>query len=269
MVQSPEKAGMPRSGMERRDDLNLIADALQSAGEILRDFADREFVIRHKPGGSIVTEADIEVDRLLRSILLRPGEGWLSEEQAPSANRFEAGRVWIVDPLDGTDQFVARIPEWCVSIGLAESGVAVAGGIYNAASDEMILGAVGAGVTLNGHPASVSAAACLRDARVLASRSEYERGEWEPFEPAARIRPVGSIAYKMGLVAAGLADATWTLLPRNEWDVAAGAALVAAAGGTVRTPGWRPLRFNQPDTVIPGIVSCAPGLAEEIHTLLG
>jgi myo-inositol-1(or 4)-monophosphatase len=256
--------------MERRDDdLRRIENALGAAGEILLRFAVRGFKVRRKAGGSLVTDADLEIDRLLHSILPRAGEGWLSEEQDPSDERFGARRVWIVDPLDGTEQFVAGIPEWCVSIGLVDDGVPVAGGIYNPAADEMIVGALGVGVFRNGQPVSVSSSASLTGTLVLASRSEHDWGDWDRFENSGfRIRAVGSIAYKMGLVAAGQADATWTLSPRHEWDIAGGAALVAAAGGIVRTLDWRGPRFNRPALSVPGLVACAPGVAEDIRILL-
>ena len=106
----------------------------------------------------------------------------------------------------------------------------MAGGIFNPVSNELILGAVGVGVWLNDEPVRVTNRTDLSGAIVLASRSETARGEWKRFENMGLdIRPTGSVAYKLGLVAAGLADATWTLVPKNEWDVAGGAALVAAA----------------------------------------
>ena len=143
--------------------------------------------------------------------------------------------MWVVDPLDGTREFVEGIPEWCVSVGLVEDGEPWPAGIATRPPARMILGA-GPGVTLNGRPARVSGRRELAGAMVLASRSEVRRGEWEGYrdEPFT-IRPMGSVAYKLALVAAGLADATWTLAPKHEWDVAAGVALVLAAGGQVRT----------------------------------
>ncbi len=255
--------------MQRQDDLSLITDALHEAGEMLRRFASREVEVRYKSGGSPVTDADIAVDRMLRARLLRRGEGWLSEEHELSDDRLRMRRVWIVDPLDGTNEFIARVPEWCVSIGLAEDGAAVAGGVYNPVTHEMIVGAVGSGLSLNGRAVAASSADNLRDATVLASRSEYARGEWTRFEKAGlRIRAVGSVAYKMGLVAAGLGDATWTLAGKHEWDVAAGTALVQAAGGTVRTLDWRAPKFNCRAPLLTGIVACAPGLADAVRRAL-
>ena len=152
----------------------------------------------------------------------------------------------MVDPLDGTREFVQGIPEFCISIAMVESGIPVAGGICNPATDELILGSRDFGVTYNGQPAKPSQRRELHGALVLASRSETKRGEWKQFESAEfNVRPMGSVAYKLGLVAAGRADLTFTLVPKNEWDVAAGAALVLSAGGFVQTLEHTDLKCNR------------------------
>lgn len=162
------------------------------------------------------------------------------------------------------------LPEWCVSVGLVEEGVAIAGGIANPATGETVLGGEGFGVTLNGSRTAASARAGLEGALVLASRSEVGRGEWRRFETAPfRVQPVGSVAYKLALVAAGRADATWTLSPKHDWDVAAGAALVRAAGGVVFTPSGLPPRFDRPSPKLHGLIAAGPYLAGEVARLLG
>src|SRR5262249_28046095 len=149
------------------------------------------------------------------------------EESVDDLSRLEKSRVWVVDPLDGTREFVAGIPEFAISVALVEDGRPVAGGICNPATQEMFIGSIGYGGTYNNQPVRSTQKSSLRDALVLASRSEVSRGQWKRFEGANfRIRPTGSIAYKLALVSAGLADATLTLTPKNEWDIVAGAALV-------------------------------------------
>jgi myo-inositol-1(or 4)-monophosphatase len=225
--------------------------------------------VDRKAGGDPVTDADRAVDAALRAVLVRPGEGWLSEETADDLTRLEAGRVWIVDPLDGTREFVSGIPEWCVSVGLIEDGEPVAGGILNPVTGELVLGAQGIGVRLNGVAVKLQPRAALPGALVLASRSETDRGEWRRFEGAPfSVRPVGSVAYKLALVAAGLADATWTLVPKHEWDVAAGVALVLAAGGEVCAPGGVAPVFNRRDPLLPGLIATRPGLMPAVRLFL-
>jgi myo-inositol-1(or 4)-monophosphatase len=172
----------------------------------------------------------------------------------------------VVDPLDGTREFVTGIPEWCVSIGLVVDGEPVAGGICNPVTGETIVGARGSGVTLNGNPVAVTGRPTLDGARVVASRSEVKRGEWQGYrEDLFEIRPVGSVAYKLGLVAAGLVDATWTLTPKHEWDVAAGVALVLAAGGAIVTGAPEETRFNRPKPLLTRLLAANPGLVPEIE----
>jgi myo-inositol-1(or 4)-monophosphatase len=249
--------------------LERIHTALDAAGIVFQRFIPGEITAEYKAGHDPVTEADIAIDDVLRKHLLREGEGWLSEESVDDLTRLGKNRIWVIDPLDGTREFVAGIPEFCVSIAFVENGCPVAAGIYNPASKELFLGSRGSGVTYNGKPASASPRRQLAGAVVLASRSESKRGEWRGFQNATfQVRPVGSVAYKLALVSAGLADATFTLSPKHEWDVAAGAALVESAGGVVRTLDDTPLLCNQRSPLLSGLVACGANLYEEIRSLL-
>jgi myo-inositol-1(or 4)-monophosphatase len=245
-----------------------IQSALDAAREVLNRFTPGAIEAEYKVGHDPVTEADKAVDAVLRKNLLRQGEGWLSEESVDDAARLHQQRVWVVDPLDGTREFVAGIPEFCVSVAMVENGLPVAGGICNPATNETFIGSVLTGVAYNGKPAHPSQKSDLSDALVLASRSEVKRGEWEVFKSTLKIRPMGSVAYKLALVSAGLADVTFTLTPKHEWDVAAGAALVLSAGGFVQTLENSSLRCNQKNPLISGLIACGPNLRGELLSLL-
>ncbi len=250
-------------------DLRRIARGLRAAAEVLEDFTPGQVEATRKAGGSPVTEADQRIDDVLSELLPIVGEGWLSEESVDGADRLDCRRVWVVDPLDGTREFIEGIPEWCVSIGLVEDGRPVAGGILNPLTGETFLGSPSTGVTLNGQPVQQSPRTCLQGAVVLASRSEVQRGQWRPFEECGiEVVAMGSVAYKLARVAAGLADATWTLVPKNEWDIAAGVALILAQGGSVRRPDGKPCRFNRPKTLYPGLIASGAGLAAPIEALI-
>jgi myo-inositol-1(or 4)-monophosphatase len=103
---------------------------------------------------------------------------------------------------------------------------------------------------------------------MLASRSETDRGEWDEFRSELGIELTGSVAYKLALIAAGRGDATFSLTPKNEWDVCAGAALLAQAGGRITDRYGKPLRFNQRDTKLPGLIASNGVLYESIIELL-
>ena len=232
--------------MSRSEDLARIEQALDAAAAALGRFTPGKIEAELKDGGDPLTAADTAVNDAIFAVLPRQGEGWLSEETVDDAARLDAPRTWIVDPIDGTREFIQGIPEWCVSIGLVEDGVPVAGGILSPTAGHLIIGTDETGVTLNGSPVESAPCRSLRGALVLASRSEVKRGEWDRFfSTEISVRNMGSVAYKLGLVATGLADATWTLVPKNEWDVAGGAALVMAAGGDVCDLSGRPRRFNR------------------------
>jgi myo-inositol-1(or 4)-monophosphatase len=251
------------------DILQRIDAALDAAAEIFTRFTPGAVETRFKAGEDPVTEADHAVDAVLRQNLLRDGEGWLSEETLDDPSRLSKERVWVVDPLDGTREFVKGIPEFCVSIGYVENGRPVAGGIFNPATREKFLGAIDAGVTYNGQPARPSQRTSLNGASVLASRSEVKRGEWKEFEQSGmQIKAMGSVAYKLALVSAGLADITFTLTPKNEWDVAAGAALVQSAGGEVWTLDNTPLKCNNKSSLLSGLVASGPFLRKELAALI-
>jgi len=250
--------------------VETIREALDAAVRAVAPFLTaRPKAERKSAGRGPVTEADRLLNRILHERLVCDGEGWLSEETTDDLSRLQHRRVWVVDPLDGTREFVDGIPEWCISVAMVEDGCAIAGGICNPATGETFLGSKETGVTYNGKECRAASRRRLSGATVLASRSEVHRGEWAAFESADfAVRPVGSIAYKLGLVAAGLADATWTVQPKNEWDVAAGVALVEAAGGVAEVPpGARPA-FNNRATRFPGLLACGPFLAEEIRARL-
>ena len=249
--------------------IQRIQAALDAARAVFSRFTPGAIAAEYKIGHDPVTEADRQIDAVLRENLLREGEGWLSEESVDDFSRLEKTRVWIVDPLDGTREFVAGIPEFCVSVAVVEHGSAIAGGICNPATGETVLGSIQTGVIYNGRPAKPRQTSSLQGALVLASRSEVERGEWKRFENLGfEIRPMGSVAYKLALVAAGIADATFTLSPKHEWDVAGGAALVQSAGGFVTTLEGTPLRCNGRNPWLSGLIAGSPLLRDELCDLL-
>jgi myo-inositol-1(or 4)-monophosphatase len=249
--------------------LRRIQEALDQAIKAISPFLPGAVKFDFKSGDDPVTEADRVANRVLRDVLVQDGEGWLSEESAEDLSRLQKTRVWVVDPIDGTREFVAGIPEWCVSIGFIEDGYAIAGGICNPATGETFLGSLESGVTYNGSRACCGQRESLSGATVLASRSEVRRGEWERFRNGPLVlRPMGSVAYKLALVAAGLADATWTLCPKHEWDIAAGVALVKAAGGSVRRLDDIALTFNNTPCLLPNLLASGPRLAVELSSLL-
>jgi myo-inositol-1(or 4)-monophosphatase len=240
----------------RDEDLNSIVHALKAAGGIYRSRSIASVRVDWKGSGDPVTDAEREVNQLLLEMLVKNGDGWLSEESADNEDRLGCSRVWLVDPLDGTKEYVSGIPEWCISIALLEDGRLVAGGIHNPLTGELFYGSQESGLCRNDSiEQDDNGDAQSAEAIVLASRSEVKRGEWERFRNARfQMQPMGSVAYKLARVAAGKADATWTLVPKHEWDVAAGVALLLAAGGHVLTSDGLPPSFNKKNPRFSGLI---------------
>jgi myo-inositol-1(or 4)-monophosphatase len=255
-VSAARRRTPPAHALER--ELELAKRAARAAGQILRGHWQRGgFRIGSKGRDNPVTEADLEADRALKRMLHDPFPeyGWLSEETADSRARLACRRVWIVDPLDGTKEFIQGVPEFAVAIALIENGKPVLGVTYNPIRREMMWAARGIGCHLNNRRVHVTRRTKLPGAVVLASRSETGRGEWREFGGMLKARPTGSVAYKLALVAAGKADATFTRSPKSEWDIASGAALIAEAGGIITDIRGKPLRFNRPQVKLEGLVA--------------
>ncbi len=233
-------------------ELETAREAARGAGELLMRHYGGEVKVAENSIDDPGAEADLASNEFLRSKIVAafPDDGWLSEESSDSPERLDKKRVWIVDPLDGTNEFIAKVPEFCVCIALVEDGLPQIAVEYNPVTNELFHAIRGSGAFLNDAAIHVSDQAELRHARVLASRSEEERGEWDPYQPMMKVELTGSVAYKFARIAAGHADATFTLTPKNEWDVCAGTLLVTEAGGMVTEPGGRKIRFNNEATLI-------------------
>jgi myo-inositol-1(or 4)-monophosphatase len=250
-----------------RQFLDRIQSALARAGEIVASDPWQNATGGNRQGA--IKELELALSHSLRNALLQRGEGWLCEEDADDPARLGCDVVWVVDPVDGTIELISGLPEWSISVGLVIQGVPFAGGVYNPSTHELFLGSWNLGATCNGKQVRPSGRVTLDQAIVLASRQEFARGDWTCFENRNfTIRPTGSIAYKLALVSAGLADATWTLSPKHAWDVAAGVALVSASGRRVGLPGDVRFKFNEKETLLPGLIASAEGIWADVNSLL-
>ena len=214
-----------------------------------------------------VTLADREASRLIVEGLKRafPADGLLSEEETDAPDsRVGLERVWIIDPIDGTHEFTEGSPDYCVSIGLCVGGQAVLGAVYAPHTDELFSGYVGAGVRKNSRPVGF---VDRPEFVVSVSNTEYHR---ELHRYGLRgMAPSGSIALKLARLAAGEADATFTISPRSEWDIAAGDALLRASGGFLRRRDGRPIGYNlHKPQIEQGIIGGKPEAVAWLETQL-
>ena len=228
--------------------------ASRNAGKILMDFyASNNKEMELKAIDNPVTIADKKADKYLYEFLSGefPNDGWLSEETVDTKERLLKDRVWIVDPLDGTKEFIEGVPHFSVSIALVKNGEPVVGVIYNPAKDEMFSCQKGKGVYFNESKVKISSNKSLVESSIIVSRSELKRGEWDPYKDKFKvINPIGSVAYKLALVSAGEHDIFATVAPKNEWDICAGDCLVNEAGGVFKTINDKKIIYNQKKTLV-------------------
>jgi myo-inositol-1(or 4)-monophosphatase len=223
--------------------INVMAGAaLKAARGLIRDFGEVEQLqVSVKGPGEFVTTADLRAERLLRAELAkaRPGYGMLMEEGGAEAGSDPRHR-WIVDPLDGTTNFLHGIPQFAISIALEREGEIVAGLVYEPLRDEMFWAEKGAGAFLNDRRLRVSARRRLNEAVIGTGMPFGERGGHETYlatlgavMPATSgVRRMGAAALDLAYVAAGRLDGFWEF-GLSPWDIAAGILLVREAGGYV------------------------------------
>lgn len=250
--------------------LSQTVEITREAGATIMGFYRSSFEVQDKTPDNPVTDADFAADKLLKERLteLLPEAGWLSEETVDNPVRLLKEYVWVVDPVDGTKEFVMGIPEFSISVGLVQDGRPQLAVVYNPATDELYTATYKGGVQYNGNPAQTSSRTSLQGALIDASRSEWKRGEFEPFEDLIEAKIVGSIAYKLARVAAGQADATWSRGPKNEWDICAGTLLITEGGGACVDLDNKELFFNRPRPKVNGIIADNGALHEEIIATL-
>ncbi len=230
--------------MQGSANLNLMIKAARKAGRsLVKDFREVENLqVSTKGPGDFVSRADREAERIIKEELLggRPTYGWLGEETG-GADGADPTRRWIVDPLDGTTNFLHGMPHWSVSIALEHKGEIVSGVVYDPAKDEMFWAEKGAGCWLNDNRRlRVSGRRTMSEA-VFATGVPFGAKATLPamLQDLARLMPAcagvrrwGSAALDLAYVAAGRYEGYWER-ELNAWDIAAGILLVREAGGMV------------------------------------
>jgi myo-inositol-1(or 4)-monophosphatase len=256
----------PLSSPSLAEDYALLKEAVHDAGELALTFFRQQILINRKADGSEVSEADLAVDIALKLGLTtpRPDYGWLSEETPDNPERLKHKRVWMVDPIDGTNAFLRHLPEWTVSAALVEDGVPVMGVVYNPATQEFYHALRGHGAFLNDKPIKASNLATLEGAMLIASGGLFKKKIWKEPWPEVKSRWVNSVAYRLALVASGTADATISLSNKSEWDLAAAAIILAEAGGVITDHRGHPHLYNRESPRLPSLVASGPLL----HPLL-
>ncbi|MEG3087414.1 3'(2'),5'-bisphosphate nucleotidase CysQ [Sphingomonas sp. PB4P5] len=235
---------------------NAVAAIAAEAGALALAQWRTDFARWEKAPGNPVCQVDLDVNALLRTRLaaLLPDAGWLSEETADNADRLAQDRVWVVDPIDGTRDFIRGRPGWAISVALVEHGAPVIAVLNAPARGEVWLAQAGQGATLNGQPIGVGDRRDFPGARVPTDALPKIDSDLVPVD-----KP-NSIALRIAMVAANRADLVATLRWGHEWDIAAAVLIASEAGATVSDALGQPLAFNTPNAQAFGVLISTPGI---------
>ncbi|MDG2534669.1 3'(2'),5'-bisphosphate nucleotidase CysQ [Sphingomonas sp. HITSZ_GF] len=242
---------MPEAGLASQ-----VAAIAAEAGRLAMARWDTDFKRWEKVPGSPVCDVDLEIDSLLRVRLaaLLPDAGWLSEETADNSARLSRRQAWVVDPIDGTRDYLRGRPGWAVSVALVEDGQPVIGVLDAPARGEVWTAEAGRGAFRNGVALAVAPRSELAGARVPADHLPQVDADLRMVD-----RP-NSIALRIAMVAAGEADLLATIRWGNEWDVAAAVLIAREAGAAISDAIGQPLAFNTPRAQAFGVLASAPGI---------
>jgi myo-inositol-1(or 4)-monophosphatase len=236
--------------------LEEVSQVVREAGRIAAARCGGAFKRWEKAPGHPVCDIDLEVDSFLRERLgrLDPEAGWLSEETLDQSDRIERPRLWVVDPIDGTRDYLRGRPGWCVSVALVEERVPVIGILDSPARGEHWTAARGLGAWRNGEKLQVSGRTALAGARVPADQLPAVDAD------LVAVPKPNSIALRIALVAAGEADLVATLKWGFEWDIAAAALIASEAGARVTGALGQPLTFNSASGEAFGVLAATPAI---------
>ena len=249
-------------------ELEIAIQAAKEAGKVVMGYYRRSYDIHEKSANNPVTTADLIANHQIRDIVCHafPNDGWLSEETEDSPDRLAKTRVWVVDPIDGTEEFIAGIPEFAISIALVVAGIPVIGVLYNPATAELFYADAGGGAFCNGTPIRCSPRRNLKQASMLVSQTEHRKGLLAGLIPlVAELQYVGSVTYKLARVAAGTADLYVTVRPKNEWDFCAGDLILRETGGVLWDKTGQTIKYNKKRVGQPtGLFAGNPTLVKQV-----
>jgi myo-inositol-1(or 4)-monophosphatase len=236
--------------------LAQVSAVAQEAGKLAFSRWRGEFEHWQKVPGEVVSEIDLAVNRKLHTALrdIDPEAGWLSEETVDSAERLMCTRVWVVDPIDGTRDFIRGRRGWAVSVALVEGGRVILGALDAPARDEHWAAETGKGATRNGRALQVGGRCELAGARVPTDALPKVDND------LVAVDKPNSIALRMAMVASDEADLVASLRWGHEWDIAAAALIAEEAGAAVTDAVGAPLRYNSTRGEMFGVLACVPGI---------
>ncbi|KRQ17273.1 3'(2'),5'-bisphosphate nucleotidase CysQ [Bradyrhizobium sp. DASA03076] len=227
-------------------DAALLQETVREAGSLAQSMFRTTLKKWIKGASSPVSEADIAVNDLLEARLrgATPDYGWLSEESADDQARLSRRLTWVVDPIDGTRNYLNGHDEWCVSVALVEVSAPVLAAVYAPATNEFFFAARGQGTTLNGNQVRATPGSLLDFARMAGPKPMVERLNAKVGDVKLHPR-IGSLALRLCRVANGALDAAFAGGNSHDWDLAAADLIVQEADGRMSDLSGGPILYNR------------------------
>ncbi len=239
-----------------QDYITVAKNAVFEAGQIALSFEQKNFKSWYKSENQPVTEVDIKVNNYLKKKLknITPNFGWLSEESVDDKSRLSKKYFWCLDPIDGTRSFINGKPEYTISLALMEGHNPIIGIIYNPRTNEMFSAKKNHGSFCNENKISVEDKD-INESKVALSNSEFKI--LKKYKKFSKLKTViiGSIAYKIALVAKGEIDIALSFTKKNDWDLAAGSLIIEEADGYISEMNGKKIIYNSNDLLIPSIIA--------------
>ena len=246
----------------------ISTNALQEACKIAIKLK-HNILVSYKSKSQPVTNADKQIDLYLRSFFKSktPNIGWLSEESIDDHSRFNKKLFWCLDPIDGTRSYINKKPEYTISLALIENNIPIMGHIVNPETTEYFYGEKNYGAYCNDQKIKVSQFSELNKCKIAISNSETTKLESLKIFKKKKIKKLGSIAYKVALVAKGEIDVALSFTKKNDWDLAAADLIINEAGGEVKDINGNNIIYNTTTKKIHSVLAGNKSIVNELKNL--
>ncbi len=226
----------------------------------------KKIQVKYKSKNQPVTNADIEIDNFIKDFFKKktPSFGWVSEETKDNKSRFESEMFWCLDPIDGTRSYISGKPEYTISLALIKKKEPILGLILNPETEELFVAKKQKGAFCNNKKIIVNKNTNISSSKFSISSSEMKRLEKYNFFNQKNFIEMGSIAYKIALVAKGEIDAAFSFTNKNDWDLAASDLILREAGGSIKKISGEKIVYNSEKMLIESVIASNQKLCEKL-----
>ena len=249
------------------NDLDLIKSAAVQGGEIALEYFNSKPKVSYKENNSPVSEADLAVNQKLSELLrnARPDYGWLSEETEDSDDRLACDSVFVIDPIDGTKEFLKETDIWTICIAIVSDSRPTMASIYNPVRKELYSAEAGQGAWLGDRKLDLGSQPKQTERQLSAPKRVRKHAYWQKNGFTETIY-IGSLAYRLAMVGSGQLDALVIRQAAHDWDIAAADLIIEEAGGLLTDINGNIIQYNQTETKHPPLVAAHQKLHKKVLT---